>query len=80
MSHQGVNRRIRTRHAVKQVDFCESSKKFTVSVKDLESKEVRSETFDVVINASGLFAIPNKTEIPGMSGFTGTCLHIKELR
>jgi trimethylamine monooxygenase len=75
-----VRDQIRFNTAVRDVSFCEDTKKFTVRVHDLTEDEAYSDEFDYVIVASGHFTTPNVPEYEGFSHFSGRILHAHDFR
>jgi trimethylamine monooxygenase len=76
----GVREQIQFNTAVRDVSFCEDTKKFTVRVHDLVEDKAYSEEFDYVIVASGHFTTPNVPEYEGFSHFNGRILHAHDFR
>jgi trimethylamine monooxygenase len=76
----GVRDYIKFNHVVRWVSYCDKTKKFTVTVKDLIADEVKSSEFDYVIVASGHFSTPNVPEFPGLRQFEGRVLHAHDFR
>ncbi len=71
---------IRFNTTVRQVSYDESSKQFTVTVKDLPNDNTYSEQFDNVVVASGHFSTPNVPEFDGLDKFNGRVLHAHDFR
>jgi trimethylamine monooxygenase len=75
-----IKDQIRFNTAVRDVSFCEDTKKFTVRVHDLIDDKAYSDEFDYVIVASGHFTTPNVPEYEGFSHFNGRILHAHDFR
>lgn len=75
-----VRKYIHFNTAVHWVAYCEESKKFTVTVKDLKQDELRSEEFDYVVVATGHFSTPNVPYFEGFEKFPGRILHAHDFR
>lgn len=76
----GVRPYIKFSTPVKWVSYSETTKKFTVTVKDLKADEVSASEFDYVIVANGHFSTPNVPAFPGLSQFPGRVLHGHDFR
>jgi len=77
-----VRDKIRFNTAVRNVEYDDKSKLFTVTASNLTDDEVYSEEFDYVVVASGHFSTPNVPNYEGFSHFNGRILHamILEMR
>ena len=71
---------ITTRHVVRNVDYNNEDKLFTVRVTDLRKKTDSKCTFDYVIVASGHFSTPNVPSLPGLDSFRGRVMHSHDFR
>ena len=71
---------IRFNTAVRNVEYDEMSKQFSVTVCNLVNDESYSEEFDYVIVASGHFSTPNVPDYEGFSHFNGRILHAHDFR
>lgn len=71
---------IRFTTVVRDVTYDDTSKMFTVSVKDLKNDRLYSEEFDWVVVASGHFSTPNVPHYPGFETFNGRILHAHDFR
>lgn len=67
-------------HAVRHVAFDETTRLFTVTVKDLVEDRVLSETFDHVVVATGHFSTPNVPYFDGLERFPGRVMHAHDFR
>ncbi|MBH0236418.1 NAD(P)-binding domain-containing protein [Methylobrevis albus] len=76
----GVRSFVRFETPVKWVSWSDETQLFTVTVKDLKSDTVSSETFDYVVVASGHFSTPNVPYFPGLEMFPGRVLHSHDFR
>ena len=63
---------------VQNVSFDQTTKKFSVKVKDLVAQQEEIETFDYVIVATGHFNYPNDATYPGQETFKGKIIHSKQ--
>jgi trimethylamine monooxygenase len=75
-----VRSQIRFRHPVRWVTYNNESKKFTVSVHNLEKDQIFEEIFDYVVVASGHFSYPNIPHFDGIKSFNGRVLHAHDFR
>lgn len=76
----GVNKHIRFRTPVRTVTWNDTTRTFTVTVRDLEHDRLSSAEFDWVICSSGHFSTPNIPEFPGLAQFPGRVLHAHDFR
>ena len=76
----GVRDMIRFSTVVRSVTFDDSTKLFSVTVKDHVNDRLYTETFDNVVVASGHFSTPNVPEFPGFDSFKGRVLHAHDFR
>lgn len=76
----GITNYIKLNHSVRWVSYDDSSGKFSVTVKDLNSDEVITSEFDNVIVACGHYSTPNVPEFPGIKMFPGRVLHAHDFR
>ena len=76
----GFRDKIRFRTAVRKVEYCQQSEKFTVTVHDLVNDVVSSDEFDYVVVASGHFSTPNVPHYEGFESFGGRILHAHDFR
>lgn len=76
----GVRDMIRFSSVVRSVTFDDSTKLFSVTVKDHVNDRLYTETFDNVVVASGHFSTPNVPEFPGFDSFKGRVLHAHDFR
>ena len=76
----GVRDMIRVSTVVRSVTFDDSTKLFSVTVKDHVNDRLYTETFDNVVVASGHFSTPNVPEFPGFDSFKGRVLHAHDFR
>ena len=66
---------------VRDVKYDETSKQFTVRVKDGIKNEIDpDEKFDYVLVASGHYSVPNVPEFPGIDRFPGRVMHAHDFR
>lgn len=75
-----IRDKIRFNSAVKEITFCQNSKKFNVRVQDFTKDISYSEEFDYVVVASGHFSTPEVPEYSGFSGFNGRIMHAHDFR
>jgi trimethylamine monooxygenase len=75
-----IRGQIKFNTAVRDVSFCEDTKKFTVRVHDLTEDKAYSDAFDYVIVATGHFSTPNVPSYEGFSHFNGRILHAHDFR
>ena len=75
-----VRDKIRFNTAVRNVEYDDKSKLFTVTASNLTNDEVYSEEFDYVVVASGHFSTPNVPNYEGFSHFNGRILHAHDFR
>jgi trimethylamine monooxygenase len=71
---------IRFKTAVRDVTFDETTEKFTLKARNLESQSETTETYDYVLVCSGHFSTPNVPEFPGFEKFEGRILHAHDFR
>jgi trimethylamine monooxygenase len=76
----GFRDKIRFSTAVRNVEYCEKSEMFTVTVHDLVNDIVSSDEFDNVVVASGHFSTPNVPYYEGFDSFGGRILHAHDFR
>lgn len=76
----GVRNYIRFSTSVRNVDYNDSTKKFTITVHNHNEDKIYSEEFDYVINASGHFSTPKVPEFEGFKKFGGRILHAHDFR
>lgn len=77
---EGVRDCIKFNHEVRDVNFSDETKKFTVSVRDWPNKNNFSEQFDYVFVCSGHFSTPNLPHFPGFEKFEGRIVHSHDFR
>jgi trimethylamine monooxygenase len=75
-----VRQYIRFNTAVHWVAYNEETGIFSVTVRDLEKDELRTEEFDHVIVATGHFSTPNTPYFEGLEQFPGRVLHAHDFR
>ncbi|MDX9874726.1 MAG: NAD(P)/FAD-dependent oxidoreductase [Spongiibacteraceae bacterium] len=80
VARSDVRRFICFNHAVHWVEYCEESRQFTVTVRDLKADQLRSEQFDYVVVATGHFSTPNVPYFEGFDTFPGRVLHAHDFR
>lgn len=82
--HHGVDKVVKYRHEVMNVERTTSEafddKEWTVTVKDLESDEILTLSFDYVMICNGHYNEPNLPVIPGQDRFQGQQLHSVKYR
>ena len=71
---------IETGNSVREVEYCEESKKFNVKSVDLKSRNVVSKRFDYVVVATGHYSTPNTPSFEGFDTFPGRILHAHDFR
>ncbi|KAL2632294.1 hypothetical protein R1flu_016980 [Riccia fluitans] len=76
---------VRHHTKVKSVTYSESTRKFTVTVRDYSAFDytegrLYSEEFDHLVVATGHFSTPNVPEFQGLNSFKGSLLHAHDLR
>ncbi len=76
----GVRPYVRFNTVVRWVSYDAGSEKFAVTVKDLVSDQMRTESFDHVVVASGHFSTPNVPYFEGAEAFPGRVLHAHDFR
>jgi len=76
----GVKHQVRFNSAVKNVEFDQQDRLFTVTVDDHQKNETYAEQFDYVIVASGHFSTPRVPEYEGFNIFNGRILHAHDFR
>jgi len=76
----GVRKWIRFQTPVRDVQFDDSTKKFTVKVHSHVDNTDSEELFDYVLCCSGHFSTPNVPEFAGMETFTGRIMHSHDYR
>ncbi len=76
----GVRPYVQFNTVVRWVSFDPATERFTVTVKDLVKDEMRSETFDQVVVASGHFSTPNMPYFEGLEAFPGRVMHAHDFR
>ena len=76
----GVRKYIRFNTAVRNVDYNDETKQFTVRVHDYANNQTYSEVFDYVVVASGHFSTPNTPYFKGFEQFHGRILHAHDFR
>lgn len=67
-------------HVVRNVQYDESTKLFTVIAHDLQTKKSETNTFDYVCCCSGHFSTPNVPYFKGFETFAGRILHAHDFR
>ncbi|NOJ81108.1 flavin-containing monooxygenase [Myxococcus xanthus] len=75
-----VRKYIQFNTIVRWLSWSEETRKFTVVVDDLARREVREESFDRVVNATGHFSTPNVPFFEGIDSFPGRVLHAHDFR
>lgn len=75
-----LRRFIRFNTVVRNVDFDEKKKEFSVEIEDFNVNSVECQTFDRVIVATGHYHVPNMVDIDGVDQFPGRVLHSHEFR
>lgn len=77
---QGVHKYIRFNTAVRNVAYCESSERFTITANERKNNTTSDEEFDYVVVANGHFSMPNVPYFPGFDTFNGRVLHAHDFR
>ena len=80
VERSGVRKYMRFNTSVRWVEFDNSTRKFTVTTKDLVADTMASEEFDYVINATGHFSTPNVPAFEGLNKFPGRVMHSHDFR
>lgn len=80
VERSGVRKYMRFNTAVRWVEFDQSTRKFTITTKDLVADTMASEEFDYVINATGHFSTPNVPAFEGLNKFPGRVMHSHDFR
>lgn len=75
-----IRRFIQFNTAVRWVDYDSESRRYLVTVEELNTGNSRTEEFDYVIVGTGHFSIPNVPEYPGFDRFPGRILHSHDFR
>ena len=75
-----VRKFIQFNTVVRWVSFSEETGRFTVTVDNLATHEVREEQFDYVVNATGHFSTPNVPFFEGIDDYPGRVLHAHDFR
>ncbi len=76
----GVRKHIRFNTAVRNVAYCATSERFTVTAHDLRRDAICAEEFDYVVVANGHFSTPNAPHFDGFESFGGRILHAHDFR
>jgi len=76
----GVTEWVRCNTQVVRTTFDESTKRFSVRVRDTVTREEVVEEFDYVLCCSGHFSVPNVPEFPGLESFPGRVMHAHDFR
>ncbi len=76
----GVRDWIKFRTPVRNVEWDDAAKTFTVTSHDLLNDKVSTEQFDNVVCCSGHFSTPNVPEFDGLDRFNGRVLHAHDFR
>ncbi|CAL1267750.1 unnamed protein product [Larinioides sclopetarius] len=66
--------------SIRKAEDYETSGKWTVTVKNLLTNKVMTDTYDGVFICTGQFGYPNMPNFPGQDKFKGRILHSKQLR
>ena len=76
----GVRNQIRFSTAVRQVEYNEDRKVFSVTAHNLPEDRMYTEEFDHVVVASGHFSTPNVPQFEGLETFNGRVMHAHDFR
>lgn len=76
----GVRKYIRFNTVVRDVQFDEETKMFTVRAHHFDDDTDTIEKFDYVVVATGHFSFPNMPKFPGFETFHGRILHAHDFR
>ncbi|RZO16128.1 MAG: NAD(P)/FAD-dependent oxidoreductase, partial [Candidatus Thioglobus sp.] len=76
----GVRDQIRFSTAVRQVEYNEDRKVFSVTAHNLPEDRMYTEEFDHVVVASGHFSTPNVPQFEGLETFNGRVMHAHDFR
>ena len=76
----GVRDQIRFSTAVRQVEYNEDRRVFSVTVHNLPEDRMYTEEFDHVVVASGHFSTPNVPQFEGLETFNGRVMHAHDFR
>ena len=76
----GVRDQIRFSTAVRQVEYNEDRRNFSVTVHNLTEDRMYTEEFDHVVVASGHFSTPNVPQFEGLETFNGRVMHAHDFR
>ncbi|MBU0809696.1 MAG: NAD(P)/FAD-dependent oxidoreductase [Gammaproteobacteria bacterium] len=80
IERKDVRKFIRFETAVRWVSFDEHTQRFSVTVMDHQTDQLRTEDFDFVVVATGHFSTPNVPYFPGVERFPGRVLHAHDFR
>lgn len=80
VAQSDVRKYIRFNTAVRWVDWCEETRKFSVTAMNHETDELETDEFDHVIVATGHFSTPNVPYFEGVENFPGRVLHAHDFR
>jgi trimethylamine monooxygenase len=76
----GVRDQIRFSTSVRQVEYNEDRRVFSVTVHNLPEDRMYTEEFDHVVVASGHFSTPNVPQFEGLETFNGRVMHAHDFR
>ena len=71
---------LRFKHAVRDVQFNDTTGQFTLRATNLTDNEDIEEIFDYVVVATGHFSVPNLPQIEGIDKFPGRVIHGHDFR
>lgn len=75
-----VKQHVKFAHAVRWVEYDDTTAQFELTVENLAARETIHETFDHVIVATGHFSFPNVPDFAGIESFPGEVIHAHEFR
>lgn len=76
----GARKFCKFNHAVHNVEYSDSTGRFTLKARDLQSDSFTEDEFDHIVVATGHFAVPNIPQFDGFETFNGRVMHAHDFR
>ena len=76
----GARKFCKFNHAVHNVEYSDSTGRFMLKARDLQSDSFTEDEFDYIVVATGHFAVPNIPQFDGFETFNGRVMHAHDFR
>ena len=76
----GARKFCKFNHAVHNVEYSDSTGRFTLKARDLQNDCFTEDEFDYIVVATGHFAVPNIPQFDGFETFNGRVMHAHDFR